>query len=150
MTGQIQGEAKHQSSPWKQLCFYDFQASANICTAHAAWELLFLMCWMFCQLYLLLFLLSQPQHVPCSARCRNMGSKARWAIPRSSPMSAICQRFPSCPLTHCKATSFKAAHLPSLRPCTQFTKSSDLEESFHLFNSKEVDEKGMLRTTIKD
>lgn len=80
------------------------------------------MCWMFCQLYLLLFLLPQPQHALCSARCRNMGSKARWAIPKNSPMSAICQGFPSCPLTHCKATSSKAAHLSSLRHCTQFTK----------------------------
>lgn len=118
--GQIQGEAKHQSPPGKQLRFSDFQASANTCTARAAWEMLFLMFWMFCQLYLLLLLLSQPQHAPCSGRCRNMGSITRWATPRSSPMSAICQRFLLCHLTHCKATSSKGAQLASLRPCIPF------------------------------
>ena len=128
----------------------DFQASASICTACAAWEMLFLMCWMFCQLYLLLFLLSQPQHVPCSGRCRNMGSVARWAAPRSSPMSAFCQRFLLCPLTCCKATSSIEAQFSSLRPCTPFLlfseqkkKRIDLEESFHLFN-EEAEEKGYL------
>lgn len=147
--GQIQGEAKHQSPPGKQLCFSAFQASANIHTARAAWEMLFLMCWMFCQLYLLRFLLSQPQHVPCSGRCRTMGSIARWATPRSSPMSAICQRFLLCPLTRCKATSSKGAQFSSLRPCTPFPLFSEqkkrigLEESFRLFN-KEAEEKGYL------
>lgn len=82
--------------------------------------MLFLMCWMFCQLYLLLLLQSQARHVPCSGRCRNKASIARWATPRSSPMSAICQRFLLCPLTCYKATSSKGGRFSSFRPCILF------------------------------
>lgn len=100
-------------------------------------------------------ILPQPQYVPCSGRCRNMGSRARRATLRSSPTSAICRRFLLCPLTHSKATSPKGAQFSSFRPCTPFLlvseqkKRMDVEEIFHLFN-KEAEQTWLFRATLKD